>query len=833
MITSLKSCGYFSDGFSLRYKNLFYNHLTQGAVNKKWEIYETEFLSILENYDINEESRTVLIKQTLNQLVRNLNSVYATLNASQFNLKTLEEKYSELSDTSKKKNYQLVKQFNKLKTQTGMPHIHREEFISFEEFKQSQRTETEDESSVGATINLDAIEEKSTLDQLYHFVMKREGLERAKRFFGEAKVVLNKANPVLKNRELPMNSAFLRALFNNRANIKYFIDRFTPEIEDLTYIEVDLDGFFELVEIMNIVISKLATISDKKKAELFHGLLMIATRIFVQSHEREQKRQCLNKYIVEGNRDFWEDSEWWFLLMQWQLERKSFRSNFLTGGYILLKKLRSMETSSLDNEYKTKCLEVVDEINFNLINLGLRIEFSTEIMIALCRQYEIDKEDIKFLLETQERKNSSDTRINYKLLCGRNHIKGLKTQRKYGTRYFVIASALPFLTNGDFLNVLCIRKEWKAPMEKAVYHAVLNRPDGALPLKMRLQIWMKILGTDKLQIDYIELKTFFTLEGKLPPGIEDLIALDVQRSFHNHKHINQLVMNSLLKVYAHYNPRVCYCQGMNYIMGFLLIHFLDEMATFKFFVTFIEKRMSGLLTDNLEKLKLHFYILDRLTEIFVPNLYDHMQKMQIDSCLFASPWLITLFTNSFQYTEFSYILMRIWDNFLLNGWKAVYKVIIYVLRINESKMLKMKFDETIKTLHDLGKDEFFTNTSYRKELEQSKKVSGMKDATSTNLTPVLKTEYQNILRFQEEINKIYIPGKLIEILETEYQNYRLKIDRIFNRSTTTSTQDSRTRDCPLSLHQKTLYSLFLIFLYVGLFCWGHAHQNLTVNMVTQ
>ena len=133
---------------------------------------------------------------------------------------------------------------------------------------------------------------------------------------------------------------------------------------------------------------ELTTMTDKKKKpELFHGLLMMATRVFVQGHEREQKRQCLNKYIVEGNRDFWEESEWWFLLMQFQLDRKRTRGNIFTGGYLLLKKLRNMESNQTqENEQKTKCLDAVDEINFNLINLGLRIEFSTEIMIAICRQ---------------------------------------------------------------------------------------------------------------------------------------------------------------------------------------------------------------------------------------------------------------------------------------------------------------------------------------------------------------------------------------------------------------------------------------------------------------
>lgn len=55
-------------------------------------------------------------------------------------------------------------------------------------------------------------------------------------------------------------------------------------------------------------------------------------------------------------------------------------------------------------------------------------------------------------------------------------------------------------------------------------------------------------------------------------SIEEIISLDVQRSLHIHqKSISSSVLQSLLRTYAYFNPEVSYCQGMNYIAGYLYL----------------------------------------------------------------------------------------------------------------------------------------------------------------------------------------------------------------------------------------------------------------------
>ena len=84
-------------------------------------------------------------------------------------------------------------------------------------------------------------------------------------------------------------------------------------------------------------------------------------------------------------------------------------------------------------------------------------------------------------------------------------------------------------------------------------------------------------------------------------------------------------MKNLLRCYAYYNPETSYCQGMNYIVGFLLLNFKDEELTFKCFLSLMEYYLEGLFTKEFKRLKLLFYQYNRLLHICLPNLAQHFK----------------------------------------------------------------------------------------------------------------------------------------------------------------------------------------------------------------
>jgi hypothetical protein len=51
--------------------------------------------------------------------------------------------------------------------------------------------------------------------------------------------------------------------------------------------------------------------------------------------------------------------------------------------------------------------------------------------------------------------------------------------------------------------------------------------------------------------------------------------------------VDPKVLISVLRTYALFNPEIEYCQGMNYVAGFLLMVFKDEEMAFKALVTIV------------------------------------------------------------------------------------------------------------------------------------------------------------------------------------------------------------------------------------------------------
>jgi len=87
------------------------------------------------------------------------------------------------------------------------------------------------------------------------------------------------------------------------------------------------------------------------------------------------------------------------------------------------------------------------------------------------------------------------------------------------------------------------------------------------------------------------------------------IEVDVHRSFNQLKEVPHPVLNKILRTYAIIDPSLDYCQGMNFIAGFLYLTMeKDESLSFAIMREVIERQnMSTLFNPELPMLKLMFY----------------------------------------------------------------------------------------------------------------------------------------------------------------------------------------------------------------------------------
>lgn len=126
------------------------------------------------------------------------------------------------------------------------------------------------------------------------------------------------------------------------------------------------------------------------------------------------------------------------------------------------------------------------------------------------------------------------------------------------------------------------------------------------------------------------------------------IDIDVARSFNTLPDITPDVLKRILKTYAIVLDDFDYCQGMNYIAGFLYLT-LNRQEGFAFAVMreVIEKyNMSELFNSEAPMIKLIFYQMDRLIAVILPDLHQHFKAEGISSSFFSSPFFVTIFTST-------------------------------------------------------------------------------------------------------------------------------------------------------------------------------------------
>ena len=57
---------------------------------------------------------------------------------------------------------------------------------------------------------------------------------------------------------------------------------------------------------------------------------------------------------------------------------------------------------------------------------------------------------------------------------------------------------------------------------------------------------------------------------------------------------------------------------------------------------------------------------------------------------YLSAWMITLFTSTISKGNSLNAITKIWDNFLISGWKSVFTASLSLMELQEKQMLEMK-----------------------------------------------------------------------------------------------------------------------------------------------
>ena len=243
-----------------------------------------------------------------------------------------------------------------------------------------------------------------------------------------------------------------------------------------------------------------------------------------------------------------------------------------------------------------------------------------------------------------------------------------------------------------------------------------------IPNNFRLFIWDIVLSekynNHKCYNYEQELKEYLLIIKK--SGNNPQIEKDIHRTFLKDseqitKNIN--ILKNILNCINQYNPGG-YCQGMNYIIGYLLkVTNFDEVKTFYIFKSIL-KDIKGYFEVGFPLLKNNNNIFNNYFKELYPKLFKHFQKHDIVNEFWVGKWLQTLFTLSLPYEE----LNIIWDVLLIKGFDFIIYICLAIVDFIEKDALELKesFDITSflgKVLDYQGTTLYQVNKNYFEDID--------------------------------------------------------------------------------------------------------------------
>ena len=432
---------------------------------------------------------------------------------------------------------------------------------------------------------------------------------------------------------------------------------------------------------------------------------------------------------------------------------------------------KNFQIEFLQNSYEQLHLILKENIPF-FINYNFGLNNGADFIIKVSNDFNVSNELVNYYIfflnstSYSVRQYGLDFFQNYKI---KNKIDDIIERRsemislKYpifekinyyndSEKKILLVNSSVFLNNKEKINLLFLNKNLNSKISKKIYKQILNSIDTNIKnknnIEKRINIW-------KIMLKFQNIKDSFPYESNKNKANSitydrfsnynfSIIDIDCQRTnFEEKQEENRKKINNVLKTISMLLPEINYCQGMNYIVAFLLKFINEEDTVFYIMMgLFVYTNFKKIFYNELIKLKMYFNIFDRILSLYLPNTLMLFKKNNIMSNYFISPWIITLFTNTMEINCKLDVLIKIFDNFIISGWKTIFNTALLIVEKNEENLLNLKTDKLLHYLSDdILKDLFYGNemNNFILELQKSSKI---KKNLIHNLKKELKIESQ-------------------------------------------------------------------------------------------
>lgn len=223
-----------------------------------------------------------------------------------------------------------------------------------------------------------------------------------------------------------------------------------------------------------------------------------------------------------------------------------------------------------------------------------------------------------------------------------------------------------------------------------------------IPGPHRRGVWMQVSGAQRMRAEEPEMYSSMLARDTVNQTVLDQIVTDMPRTFPNNSNFDstnpasmQAPLLRVLKAVANTNPKVGYCQGLNYVAGLLLLATRDEDATYWLMRALTEHILPEYYSPSMPGLLVDVRVLAALAHQEVPRVAARIDQLGVPWALFASKWFICLYADVLPVET----VLRVWDCLFAEGSKVLFRVALTLLKVNESRFLtKTDFADMVEEL---------------------------------------------------------------------------------------------------------------------------------------
>ena len=247
----------------------------------------------------------------------------------------------------------------------------------------------------------------------------------------------------------------------------------------------------------------------------------------------------------------------------------------------------------------------------------------------------------------------------------------------------------------DLLMVNARMEKWNYMIENydefkiKKFDKLKSRTRKGIPDSLRSYVWQLFAEKNR----FYQKDLFKKLDSRsIKEDMELVIIKDLDRTYPNcqlfkDKYGNgQRKLYKVLSNYSKLNTSTGYVQGMGFIAAVFLTY-MDEESSFYMLHSLMKKyELEGFYLPGFPELKKTFFILLNLEKKFIPKVYELFKKEGMVPSMYASEWFICLFSRNLDFKT----LVRVFDVFLLEGYKVIYRFALAFIKIKEDEFLKAK-----------------------------------------------------------------------------------------------------------------------------------------------